>query len=147
MSLRPITIATVLLLLLHSAAHSQERKAAKALFLDLATAPESCGDGRDILVTAIGRHRAKVNMEPDIAIAEIGPKLRAALRYRAEKIVYVKAQSDVSWGEFLDLLDSARPEVEIISLLTQQVDVLSRRHLCLAPSCGDCAHLRRLHAN
>jgi hypothetical protein len=67
-----------------------------------------------------------------MAIAEIGPRLRAILRYRAEKIVYVKTEPGVSWEQFLDLFDNVRPEVEIISLLTPQVDTLFRRRLCLA---------------
>jgi len=144
---RPTAIVTVLLLLLCSAAHSQQRKAIKDFFLDIATAPESCGDGRNLVITAIGGHRAELNTEPAIATAEIGPRLRAILKYREEKTVYVKAGSGVPWGEFLDLLDNVRPEVEIISMLTPQVDRLSHRHLCLAPSCGDCARLRRLRGN
>jgi len=147
MSLRPTAIMTVPLLLLRSAAHSQERKAAKGLFLDIATAQESCGDGRNLVVTAIGRHRAMLNAEPNIANAEIGSRLRAILRDRAERIVYVKAEPGVPSGEFLDMIDHIRPEVEILSLLTTQVDVLSRRHLCLAPSCGECARLPRPRGN
>jgi len=82
-----------------------------------------------------------------MATAEIGPRLRAVSKNRAEKVVYIKAEAGVSWGEFMELLDNVRPEVEIISLLTHQVERSSHGHLCLAPSCGDCARLRRLRGN
>jgi hypothetical protein len=141
MSLGPTTAVTALLFLLSSVGHGQENKAGKAYFLDLATAPESCGDGRILIVTAIGSHRAKLDTEPAMAIAQIGPRLRALMQYRPETIVYVEAQSGISWGEFLDLLDQIRPEAEMTSLVTHRIDTLFRRYLCLAPSCGDCTRL------
>jgi hypothetical protein len=147
MSLRPTAIVPVLMLLLCSAACRQENEPAKAYFLDLATAPEWCGDGRALIATAIGSHRAKLDTKPAIAIAEIGPRLRVLLQYRSEKIVYVTAELGVSWGEFIDLLDHIRPEVEMMSMVTPQVDALFRRRLCLGFSCGDCVRLRRLHGN
>jgi hypothetical protein len=109
-----------------------------------ATAIPSCPyseeDGRNLVAIAIGRHRARLNVEPDWKISEVALRLREVLSYRAEKMVYVKAEMGVSWGEFLELVDHVWPEADVVSIITPQVDL--RRRYCLAPSCGACTTLR-----
>jgi len=72
--------------------------------VDLAASAESCGDSSNIVAVAVGRHRARLNAEPDVTFPEAVQGLREVMTYRAEKIVYVKAEADVSWGEFLELV-------------------------------------------
>ncbi len=64
------------------------------------------------------------------------------MTYRAEKLLYVKAESGVSWGEFVELIDQVWPETDVVSILTPQVEALARQRYCLTPSCYDCAKLR-----
>jgi hypothetical protein len=59
--------------------------------------------------------------------------LREALRYRAEKVVYVEAEPGVTWGEFLTLVDHVWTEADVVSLITPQVDALARKSICLTP--------------
>jgi hypothetical protein len=106
--------------------------------VDLAASAESCGDGSDIVAVAIGRHRAKLNAEPDATFPEAVQRLREIMSTRGEKIVYVRAEAEVSWGELMELVDDIWPEVNVVSILTPQVEAISRRTLCLGPSCRDC---------
>jgi biopolymer transport protein ExbD len=111
---------------------------AKGFMVDLATSAESCGDSRTIVAVAVGRHRAKLNAEPDATFPEVVQRLREVMSYRAEKVVYVKAEAEVSWGEFLELVGDVWPEVNAVSILTPQVEAMARRTYCLGPSCRDC---------
>ena len=137
-TLLPLVLAGIL-----SAGCAREKKPATGFVLDLAVAPESCGDGRHIVAIAMGKHRARLNAEADLPVDEIGPRLREIQSYRAEKLTYVTAEADVSWGEFLELVDRVWPEADVVSLITPQVQVLAERRICLAPSCGQCEMLRR----
>lgn len=105
--------------------------------IDIATAPERCGDGRQIVATAIGNHKVTLNTGPGIAMVEVGPKLREFLKYRAAKEVFVRAEGDVTFADFMELVDNVRPEAEVVSLITPQVYVLVRRGAC-GPCCGSC---------
>ena len=91
--------------------------------IDIATAPEHCGDGRYIVASAIGDHRVSLNAEPSLAIWELPSRLQETLKYRAEKLVYVR-EPGVSFGEFIQLVDTVRPEADIISLITPQLKPL-----------------------
>jgi hypothetical protein len=136
MSTRTLAVLSVPMLFICGAACNRENVASKGIMVDLATSPKSCGDGSHIIAVAIGGHRAKLNAEPDAAFPEVVQRLRKVMSYRAEKIVYVKAEAEVSWGEFLELVDDVWPEVNVVSVLTPQVEV--RRTYCLSPSCRDC---------
>jgi hypothetical protein len=113
----------------------------RGFMIDIATAPESCGDGRNIVAIAVGSRRARLNGEADVPITELVPRLHEVLSYRAEKLVYVAAEADVSWGEFLELLDRVWPEADLVSIVTPEVKALAQRRYCLAPSCGQCIKL------
>jgi hypothetical protein len=110
--------------------------------LDLATSPESCGDGRETVAAAVGGHRFHLNPSPLLDRRELSSRLREILKYRAAKLVYVRAEPGTSHGDFTELLDTVRPEAEIISLITPQVEVLAQTRYCLAPSCGVCDDAR-----
>lgn len=112
--------------------------------IDVAIAPEHCGDGRWIVITATGNHRAIINGDPnrETPIAQTVSTVRETLRYRAEKIIYVDAEPTVPWSDFIDVLDAIRPEAEIVSLVTPRTKALAEKRWCLAPSCGRCDRLR-----
>ena len=58
--------------------------------------------------------------------AESVARLHEVLIYRAERAVLVKAEPDVSWGEFLAMVDHLKPEVTRLAILTPQVEALAR---------------------
>jgi hypothetical protein len=106
--------------------------------LDVAASPNWCGDGSDIVAVALGGHRARLNIEPETTIADATQRLHEIMSYRAEKVVFVRAEKDVSWEEFVELVDAVWPEANVVSILTRQVALLARRNICLVPSCRDC---------
>lgn len=128
-------------------AFGTRRPPSAGFMIDIATAPEHCGDGRYIVASAVGNHRVTLNPDPSFDIRELPSRLRESLKYRAEKLVFVRAEPGISFGEFVQLVDAVRPEAEIISLITPQVEVLARARYCLAPSCGPCNDLRSSRLN
>jgi len=119
---------------------TRQHEASRGFRVDVATSPESCGDGRNIVATALGGHRARLNSEPDRETALAAQRVRTVLSTRAEKLVYVKADADVTWGEFMELVDHVWPETGVVSILTPGVESSARRNGCLEPSCNqDCA--------
>jgi hypothetical protein len=142
MSMRKTELLSISVLILCCAACSHENVSTKGLMVDVATSPRTCGDGREIIAVALRGHRARLNSEPDAAIREVARRLHEVMSYRAEKVLYVKAEADVSWGEFLEFVDQVLPEVDFVSILTPQVEELARRSDCLSPSCRVCTKLR-----
>jgi hypothetical protein len=138
------TVAFVAILC--SIACTAKERPAEGLRVDVAMAPGSCGDGRDVVAAAVGKHKAKLNGAADVSIGELKLQLHKVLSYRAEKLVYVTADADVSWGEFVELVDGVWPEADVVSLITPRVKAMAARTYCLAPSCGQCAALRSLHS-
>jgi hypothetical protein len=41
---------------------------------------------------------------------------------RAEKVIFVKADAGVSWGDLVELGDEVWPEADVVSILTSQVE-------------------------
>ncbi|MGA2133848.1 MAG: hypothetical protein ABSH50_16255 [Bryobacteraceae bacterium] len=134
----PLVGAAVVLCL---AGCDQAHRTSSGFMLDLAKSPERCGDGRYIVADAIGNHRVRLSSQPDVAISETGRRLREMQRYRAVKLVFVKAEAGVPWGEFVELVDRVKPESDMMSWLTPQVEALARERICLTPSCGQCQKL------
>jgi hypothetical protein len=135
-------IVPVFMMVVFTVACNRTHRQSKGFMLDIAAAPEECGDSRNVVATAMGSHKAKLNAAEGLGMAEVAVGLREALKYRAEKLVYVKAEPDVSFADFMELVDTIRPEAEVISLITSEVEVLARERWCLAPSCGACTSLR-----
>jgi len=141
-------IAAVLsasLLILGMAACRRAHGGAHGFMLDIATQRECFGDGRTVIATATGWHRARLNGDADLPIAEAALRLREVMSHRAERLVFVMADADIPWGEFLELVDHVWPAADVVSIITPQA-VEHRRGLCLAFSCGNCARLRSFHA-
>jgi hypothetical protein len=142
--------ATALALL--ALACGSERTPSRGYLLDIATAPERCGDGRNIVITAIGQHRVRINPDLVLDTDSAAYWLRDTFRTRAYRDVYVRAEPGVAFGEFAELVDRVWPEAEVVSILTPQVEVLAIKRFCLEPSCGLCEEfrtraLRRSHEN
>jgi biopolymer transport protein ExbD len=133
-----VAVAVMLTLALVIFVSSTRRLPTAGFMIDIATAPEHCGDGRETVASAAGNDRVTLNSDPSLDIREFLPGLRETLKHRAEKLVYVRAEPGVSFGEFVQLVDAVRPEAGIVSLITPQVGVLARARYCLAPSCGLC---------
>jgi hypothetical protein len=141
MSTRALAVLSMSVLSLCGAACNRENDGSKGFTVDLAVSPKYCGDGRNIVAVVIGRRRARLNAEPDAAFPAVVQGLREVMSYRAEKVVYIKAEPEVQWGEVLELVDNVWSEVNVIGILTPQVEALARQTDCLSPSCRDCTKL------
>ncbi len=125
-------------LILCCAACSRPPGNEKGFRVNVATSPQSCEDNnRDVVAVATGERRARLDSESDAPIAEITARLHEIMSYRAIKIVYVQANSEVPWGEFVELVDHAWPEVNVVSVLTSRVEIPARRNWCSALSGKD----------
>lgn len=138
----PVAVVLALALALMIFSSGTRRFPSAGFMIDIATAPQDCGDARYIIASAVGNHRVILDPDPSFDIRELPARLREVLKYRAEKLVYVRAEPGVAFGEFVQLVDTVRPEAEIISLITPRVDAVARARYCLAPSCGPCNDLR-----
>ncbi len=74
-----------------------------------------------------------------VSISDCVSHVRNRLRTRADGVVFVSAEPGVSYGDFIELVDAVYPDVRIASMMTSKVEMLSRKHLCLALSCWPCA--------
>ena len=77
-------------------------------------------------------------MEPTIPLTEAAHRLHNIMSFQAQKVVYVKADADASWGDFVEMVDRLWPETDIVSMLTPRVEALGAQRYCLSPSCRDC---------
>jgi biopolymer transport protein ExbD len=120
-----VCLVSVLLLLCIAAVNaiSQDRK----LLISVATAERShngvdpCGDVRHIILTIHKDGTAKLNVDPSMEMGALAPRLREIFRTRAYKIVYVWADPGVSFEQFVRLVETIRPEVELVSILSPEV--------------------------
>lgn len=140
-----------LLLLCQSSTWHSKHPPAYGYFLDVATVPAPqplapihmlCGDSRYIVAIAARNGRVRLNAEADVSLDHLVLRLREILRYRAEKLVYVKGEPDASWADFVGMVDRVGPEADVVSIITPEVDRLAHQRFCLAPSCGRCENFR-----
>lgn len=109
-------------------------KPAVGFVLDVAFSPSSCGDGNDVVVTVMANHQARLNASPTFNISDARWTIRNRLSTRAERLVYVRADPNVTFGEFTEFVDALSPEVEVLSLITPEVERHVQKRWCLSPS-------------
>jgi hypothetical protein len=125
---------STLVLILFCAGCVTEREPPKGFLVDVASSAAPCGDSRPLVATAIGGHKARTNYEGDAAIPEACRLMREVLKTRAEKVVFVKAEADVTWGEFMELVDRVWPEPDVVSIFTLETEAMADDTYCLNPS-------------
>jgi hypothetical protein len=90
--------------------------------LDLAATVQCYGDNSQVVATVHGNHQAQLNVNPAFDVADARKVIRDRLRTRAEKSIYLRANSDVAFEDVVEFLDAVRPEAEVISLITPHVE-------------------------
>jgi len=106
--------------------------------IDIAAAPESCGDGWNIVATLLSNHTVQVNSAAPIEMAALPTTLRGIFKTRAERVLFLRAAPEVPFQVIVDLIGKVQPEVDIISLITPKVEERVRTNHCLVPGCGAC---------
>ncbi len=114
--------------------HGADAAAVRVRIVAIADAPTSCGDARSVVARALGRGRVKLNAEPEEGLDEAVSRIHEVMVQRADKVLYVTADSGVAWGELLALVSRVWNEAEVISIVTPTVDQLARTRRCLVPS-------------
>jgi hypothetical protein len=89
--------------------------------MDLASAPEHCGDGRPIVAIAMGNGRARINDDQPFDVNELP-----------------------ATSEVVKMIDAVYPQADVTSILTPKVAALFRERFCLEVSCGLCVNFPSL---
>jgi hypothetical protein len=142
MAQNQFALACAMALVVLALACSGERTSSRGFLLDIATAPERCGDGYNVVLTALGQHRVQVAYDLVLDMDSTASRVRDRLRTRAYGFVYVRAEPGVPFGEFVELVDRVWPEAEVVSIMTPAVEALARKRVCLSTSCGFCEQFR-----
>ena len=133
MVLRAASGVSVSLLVLFCSACSREQHHVFGFSVEVATAPGDCLEWpRNIVAIAVGNHKARLNTERFTTFPEVVTRLREVLTHRAERVVFIMAETGVYWGEVLELIDHVQPEVTRIAFVTPQVAELTRNDGCMA---------------
>ena len=91
-------------------------KPAVGFVVDVAFSPKSCGDGIHVVATVMVNHQARLNSTPPFNISDARWTIRNRLSTRAVRLVYVRADPHVTFGEFAEFVDAVSPEVEVLSM-------------------------------
>lgn len=93
----------------------------KGLPVYFAELPRYCADGRTIVMTV---HRgAAVNLNSEVwEHGRLEDRLREVYRTRAERLLFVRGDSDVDVVEVAQAIDIARTQIEYVVLLTPSIE-------------------------
>jgi hypothetical protein len=86
------------------------------------------------MVSALGNHRFRIDDRemPDRAALVRG--INDALRYRAEKVILVRAEAGTYYSDFIEMVDSIYHPDELVAIYTDRMLELERQ--------GGCATIR-----
>jgi biopolymer transport protein ExbD len=136
MTSTPLAVISALLLALSVMGCIADGTPTSVFVLAVADAPVSCGDGRPVVVKALGNGRAKLNGEPEASLEEVVARIHEVMSYRAERVVFVAADTRVPWRDVLRLIDRVWHEAEITSIVIPNIEELARKRSCIVPSRG-----------
>jgi hypothetical protein len=69
-----------------------------------------------------------------LGIGEAQRVIRDRLQTRADKLVFVRADPGITFGEFVEFIDAVRSEAKVLSLVTPKVEQRLSQTWCLSPS-------------
>jgi biopolymer transport protein ExbD len=77
---------------------------------------------RTIVVSVDARGRLKINQDP-VSIGELGGRLEDIFKARNERIMFVKGDPDVDFGQVIQVIDVARGAgIDKIGLITKAIE-------------------------
>ncbi len=77
---------------------------------------------RTIVVSVDARGHLKINQEP-ISLTELGPRLEDIFKTRNERIMFVKGDPDVDFGEVVQVIDVAKGAgIDKIGFITKAIE-------------------------
>ena len=112
---------------------SRVSEQAKGFPMYIADAPTQdwCGDDNRLVVTALGNHHFEINDDGVTGKSGLISRLNDQLSYRAEKVLFLRAEPGTSYSDFIEMTDAVyHPDVNI-ALMTHQVQALDRNGGCM----------------
>jgi biopolymer transport protein ExbD len=73
---------------------------------------------------------ARINASPGVDLATLRKKLHEIFRTRTEKLVFVRAEANLTWQQFMTLVDHIPREIRKVVLLTPGLSGYSRYDPC-----------------
>jgi biopolymer transport protein ExbD len=94
--------------------------------------PKYCGDGRTVVPYIKRDGSLKMDSET-LQAAELGQRVRHVFQTRFQKVILIRADPDVSYGQVIKIIDTARGEGIYSALLTPRIEDM-RPCCCLGVS-------------
>jgi len=111
LTLRILLLATVVLIVgLRVSKTLNHRPSGFYVELVAHTSSSECGDGRKIVLQILKGHTFKINSETVLS-EDLKGQLREIFRTRAERVLLIRADPDVSFQEVVSAIDAAEGDV------------------------------------
>jgi len=79
-------------------------------------------DDRTVVVSIDSQHHLKVNQDP-VTADELGPRLLDIFKTRAERVIFVKGDPDVFYGDVAGVIDIAKgAQIDKVGLITENLE-------------------------
>jgi biopolymer transport protein TolR len=79
-------------------------------------------DVRTVVVSVDAQKRLKINQD-DVTIDNLGPRLIDIFKTRAERVIFVKGDPDVPFGDVAMIIDVAKgAQIDKVGLITQHLE-------------------------
>ena len=121
--------ATVMILPLPALMFDPAYKTPVGLPVYLPAVPATCADGSAVVVRVHRGGLLDLNTETLKRDALRG-RLREVLETRAERLVLVKGDPNLEFGEVAQIIDIARTEADYVALLSPSIEKEERPHCC-----------------
>jgi biopolymer transport protein TolR len=87
----------------------------------IAVPPKSCGDGRTFVVQV--HHGGSLNLNNEtVERGGLEDRLKEVFATRAERLLFVKGDPDVDFGEIAQIIDIARAQADYVALITPSIE-------------------------
>jgi biopolymer transport protein ExbD len=93
----------------------------------------NCGDARIVIVEVLHSGGLRLNGE-DLNCSQLATLLYDIFKTRAEQVVFIRAEPDVSFRQVAEVIDIASGQVDYVAIITHSVKL--GRPYCLTISVG-----------
>ena len=93
--------------------------------------PTDYDSGR-IVASALGNHRFRINDSDILDRAGLVRELENILKYRAVKAIWVRAEADTWYSDFIEMVDNVYRSGDLVAIYTDKVSELERQGGCVA---------------
>ena len=88
-------------------------------------------DDHRLVVTAQGNHRFTLNESGALTARDLSDRVNYEFRYRAQKAIFLRAESGVSYAEFTEMVDNVYRSDAVVVVATHEVERLENQGGCV----------------